>query len=44
VVRDRLTIGSHKTFGAQTAVVKSIKGDNPDTYVGVPSKILIKNE
>ena len=42
VVRDRLMIGSNKTFGAQTAIVKSILGDETKTYVGIPSKILIK--
>jgi NDP-sugar pyrophosphorylase family protein len=42
IVRDRLKIGSNKTFGAQTAVVKDIIGDEPETFVGIPSKILIK--
>ena len=42
IIRDRLTIGSNKTFGAQTAVVKDIFGEEPETYVGVPSKHLIK--
>jgi sugar O-acyltransferase (sialic acid O-acetyltransferase NeuD family) len=44
IVRDRLIVGSNKTFGAQSAVVKSIKNDYEETYIGVPSKILIKNE
>jgi len=42
ILRDRITIGSNKTFGAQTAVVKSIENDFIETYVGVPSKKLIK--
>lgn len=42
IVKDRLKIGSNKTFGAQTAIVKDILGDYPETYVGVPSKQLIK--
>jgi sugar O-acyltransferase (sialic acid O-acetyltransferase NeuD family) len=42
IVRDRLVIGSNKTFGAQTAVVKNINDDTPEIYVGVPSKKLIK--
>jgi len=42
IVRDRLTIGSNKTFGAQTAVVKNILGDDTEVYVGIPSKKLIK--
>ena len=42
IVKDRLIIGSNKTFGAQTAVVKNILTDKKETYVGVPSKELIK--
>lgn len=42
IVRDRLNIGSNKTFGAQTAVVKDILGDEPEIYVGIPSKLLNK--
>jgi sugar O-acyltransferase (sialic acid O-acetyltransferase NeuD family) len=42
IVRDRLNIGSNKTFGAQTAVVKDILGDEPEIYVGIPSKLLVK--
>jgi sugar O-acyltransferase (sialic acid O-acetyltransferase NeuD family) len=42
ILRDRISIGSNKTFGAQTAVVKSIENDFIETYVGVPSKKLIK--
>ena len=42
IVRDRLIIGSNKTFGAQTAVVKNIIGNEPEIYVGIPSKQLIK--
>jgi sugar O-acyltransferase (sialic acid O-acetyltransferase NeuD family) len=42
IVRDRLNIGSNKTFGAQTAVVKDILGDEPEVYVGIPSKLLVK--
>ena len=42
IVRDRLNIGSNKTFGAQTAIVKDILGDYPETYVGIPSKLLVK--
>lgn len=43
IVKDRLTIGSNKMFGAQAAVVKNIDGDNSEIFVGVPSKLLIKN-
>jgi sugar O-acyltransferase (sialic acid O-acetyltransferase NeuD family) len=43
IVRDRLIIGCNKTFGAQTAVVKSIETDTIEAYVGVPSKELKKN-
>jgi sugar O-acyltransferase (sialic acid O-acetyltransferase NeuD family) len=42
IVRDKLIIGSNKTFGAQTAVVKNVMNDQPEIYVGVPSKRLIK--
>lgn len=42
IVRDRLKIGSNKTFGAQTAVVKDCIGEQPETFVGIPSKLLIK--
>lgn len=42
IVRDRLKIGSNKQFGAQTAVVKSILGTEKETFIGIPSKILIK--
>jgi sugar O-acyltransferase (sialic acid O-acetyltransferase NeuD family) len=42
IIRDRLTIGNNKTFGAQTAVVKSILNDDNETFVGVPSKIMLK--
>jgi len=42
ILRDGISIGSNKTFGAQTAVVKSIENDFIETYVGVPSKKLIK--
>jgi serine acetyltransferase len=42
IVIDRLNIGSNKTFGAQTAVVKNILGDEPEVYVGIPSKLLVK--
>lgn len=42
IVRDRLNIGSNKTFGAQTAIVKDILGDEPEVYVGIPSKLLTK--
>jgi UDP-3-O-[3-hydroxymyristoyl] glucosamine N-acyltransferase len=43
IIRDRLSIGSNKTFGAQTAVVKSILGNNEETYIGIPAKKLEKN-
>jgi sugar O-acyltransferase (sialic acid O-acetyltransferase NeuD family) len=43
IVRDRLFIGSNKTFGAQTAIVKDILTDEKETYIGIPSKKLIKN-
>lgn len=42
IVRDRLTIGNNKTFGAQSAVVKNITGNDPQIFIGVPSKELIK--
>jgi acetyltransferase-like isoleucine patch superfamily enzyme len=42
IVRDRLTIGSNKMFGAQSAVVKSLLDDNPEIFVGVPIKLLNK--
>jgi hypothetical protein len=34
---------SNKTFGVQTSVVKNIIGDEPEIYVGIPSKLLTKN-
>jgi len=43
VIRDRLFISSNKTFGAQTAVVKSILNNDSETYIGIPAKKLIKN-
>lgn len=43
IVRDRIILGSNKTFGAQTAVVKSIYGSTKETYIGIPSKKLNKN-
>ena len=42
IVRDRLKIGSNKTFGAQSATVKNINSNIEEIYVGVPSKILNK--
>ncbi len=42
IVRDRLIIGSNKTFGAQSAIVKSILNDDVETYVGVPGILLKK--
>ena len=42
IVRDRLIIGSNKTFGAQSAIVKSILNDAVETYVGVPGILLKK--
>ena len=43
IVRDRLVIGSNKTFGAQAAVVKNILDKSPDTYIGIPAKKLMKD-
>lgn len=42
IIKDRLRIGSNKVFGAQTAVVKNIPTDKNETFIGVPSKLLIK--
>jgi sugar O-acyltransferase (sialic acid O-acetyltransferase NeuD family) len=42
IIKDRLKIGSNKTFGAQAAVVKNILTNEKETFIGVPSRILIK--
>ena len=42
IVRDRLTIGNNKMFGAQSAVVKSTLNDESEVFVGVPIKLLNK--
>jgi sugar O-acyltransferase (sialic acid O-acetyltransferase NeuD family) len=42
IIRDRLTIGSNKKFGAQAAVVADVLGNEKETLIGIPSKILIK--
>jgi sugar O-acyltransferase (sialic acid O-acetyltransferase NeuD family) len=42
IVRDRLILGSNKTFGAQTAVVKNTWGNLKETFVGIPAKKLEK--
>lgn len=44
VVRDRLTISSNKTIGAQGAVVKSISNDIGEIHVGVPTMLLSKSK
>jgi sugar O-acyltransferase (sialic acid O-acetyltransferase NeuD family) len=42
IVRDRLTIGNNKMFGAQSAIVKSILGNENEVFIGVPTKPLNK--
>lgn len=42
IVRDGISICDDNLFGAQTAIVKDI--ESKGTYIGVPSKLLKKNE
>jgi sugar O-acyltransferase (sialic acid O-acetyltransferase NeuD family) len=40
IVRDRLKIDSNKKLGAQTAVVKDILGNENETFIGIPARLL----